>query len=165
MRPRRGRAYGDGVEISFRKLSDHRHAVGITRPDGSHDEVELDSKDFLRHDLAHLAFELEAGLADGVWGSVARGCRLAGDDLDGADVEVAERAAGALQTLMRTGASAEEIYHVLVRRVPEIMTPDLAQRIHERCRRLVGHWASTGYGDEMTIVWPEPDGHAGSPRR
>lgn len=54
------------MQVAFRKLSDTRHKVTVTRLDGSRDVVAFDSKDFLRHDLAHFAFEVEAGLKHGV---------------------------------------------------------------------------------------------------
>lgn len=142
------------MQIVFHKLSDRRHAVTVTRADGSTDTVELDSKDFLRHDFAHLAFELEAGLEHGVWGSVARGGSLDGSGIDGADIALAERVAGPLQTLIRTEASSEEIAEMLHRVAPEIGDDDLARRIYERVRRLLGHWRAIPYGSTMTVEWP-----------
>ena len=146
------------MQIAFRKISDRRHAVTVLRDDGSRESIELASKDFLLHDLAHLALELEAGLREGVWGSIARGGSLDGSGIDGADVSLAERAAGPLQTLIRTGASVDVIAEILMRQVPELASRQLAERIHERARRLVGHWKATGYGDEMIVEWPRPEG-------
>jgi hypothetical protein len=142
------------VLIAFRKLSDDRHGVRVTRADGSSETVELDSKDFLRHDFAHLAFELEGGLQDGVWGSVARGGSLDGTGLDGADVATAERVSGPLQTLIRVGATPDELFDLIARQAPELASRDLAARVHERARALIGHWKATPYGDEMTLEWP-----------
>lgn len=126
----------------------------MTRRDGSRETVELASKDFLRHDFAHLAVELEAALVNGVWGSVARGGSLDGSGIDGDEVALAERVAGPLQTMIRTGASAEQIAEVLARVAPELAATDLGERIHERLRRLLGHWKATPYGEEMTVDWP-----------
>jgi hypothetical protein len=67
------------VVIALGKISNQPHAVTVTRDDGSSQTIELDSRDFLRHDLAHLAFEMEAGLRDGAWGSVARDPERPGD--------------------------------------------------------------------------------------
>lgn len=142
------------MEIRFRKLSDRRHRVTVLRGDGTSDTVELDSKDFLRHDLAHLAVELEVGLRHGVWGSVAGGGTLDGVGLDGADMSLAERLAGPVQTLMRTGAGPEEIGAVLQRLAPDVAGGDLAQRLHGRLRAFAGHWAGTGYGEDMVLDWP-----------
>jgi len=142
------------VQVVFTKLSDRRHRVSVVRHDGSSDSVELDSKDFLRHDLAHFAVEIELGLRQGVWGSVAAGGSLDGEGIDGADVAAAERLAGPMQTMMRTEASAERIEHVLRRVAPELAGPELAARLHERLRALRGHWAATSYGSEMDLDWP-----------
>jgi len=149
------------VEVAFIKVSDQRHTVRVERADGSSESVELDTRSFLRHDLAHFAVEVELGLSDGVWGSVARGGSLSGNGLDGADMALAETLSGPIQTLMRTGADAAEIHQAITRVAEEFSSPELADRLHRRLRALVGHWAATPYGEAMTLDWPDaPAGHA-----
>ena len=143
------------MKVVLGKLSDQRHEVRVTRGDGTEESVELDSRSFLRHDLAHFAVELELGLEAGVWGSVARGGSLTGEGLDGADMVLAETVSGPMQTMMRTRATVTEIRDVLARVAPEVASPDLAARIHQRLRALAGHWADTPYGGEMVLHWPD----------
>jgi len=143
------------VQITFRRVSNGEHAVEVVRRDGSTDRVVLASKDFLRHDFAHLALEMELGLGAGVWGSVASGGRLSGDGLDGADVALAERAAGPLQTLIRTEAEVTAYEELLAATFPDRATTELAERLHERVRRLIGHWNATPFGAAMIVEWPE----------
>jgi hypothetical protein len=142
------------MEVAIRKLSDIRHSVTVTRADGSTETVELDSKDFLRHDLAHFAVEVEIGFEHAVWGSVARGGSLDGTGIDGPDVGAAESLAGPIQTLKRTSAGPDQVLEALRRFTPEIASPELANRLHQRMRALTGHWAATRYGHEMTLTWP-----------
>src|SRR5690606_26313958 len=59
--------------ITFTKISDEKHAVKITRSDGSTESAELESRSYLRHDLAHFAIELELPIRKGYWGCVAYG--------------------------------------------------------------------------------------------
>lgn len=146
------------MRIAFHKLSDRRHTVSVERADGTVDVVELDSKDFLRHDLAHFAVEIEAGLESGVWGSVARGGSLTGDGLDGPEMDLAERLSGPMQTMMRVAAPVEDVRRLLDAIAPELATADLAARLHERMRSLTGHWAATPYGQEMVLSWPSEPG-------
>ena len=147
------------MQISFLKVSDDRHVVSVVRDDGSSDRVELETRSFLRHDLAHYAVEVELGLEHGVWGSVAAGGSLSGEGLDGADMGLAESLAGPMQTMMRIAANVEEIRAVLTTVAPTLDTTsgDLAKRIHERLRRLAGHWNATGYGKTMQLDFPPPD--------
>jgi hypothetical protein len=142
------------VKVAFTKISDERHTVRVERIDGSSEVVELDSRSFLRHDLAHFAVELELGLSEGIWGSVARGGSLSGSGLDGADMTLAETASGPMQTMLRTNADAAEIHDVLTRIAPEVSSMDLAERLDVRFRSLTGHWAATPYGGEMKLEWP-----------
>lgn len=142
------------VKVTFTKLSDRRHSVRVVRADGTSESVELDSRSFLRHDLAHFAVEVELGLAAGVWGSVASGGSLSGQRLDGDDVALAETISGPMQTMMRTSAGPDQICDVLGRVAPAVASTDLAVRLHTRMRSLWGRWAATPYGGEMELAWP-----------
>lgn len=169
------------MDVVLTKISDEVHAVTITRRDGTTERVELNTRSFLRHDLAHFTVELELGLTGGVWGSVARGGSLSGDGLDGSDMNLAESLAGPVQTLMRTEADVATIRAVLAQAAPDVLAndatandptangptsggpasdnrgaDDLAERIHERLRQLRGHWKATPYGADMHLTWPEP---------
>ena len=143
------------VRVVFVKMSSQRHVVRVERSDGTTESVELDSRSFLRHDLAHFAVELELKLSEGVWGSVARGGSLSGTGLDGEDITLAETLSGPMQTMMRTGADVAQIHEVLSRVAPEIGSPDLAERLHTRLRSLRGQWTATAYGGEMELDWPD----------
>lgn len=142
------------VRVVVVKVSDQRHVVRVERGDGSIESVELDSRSFVRHDLAHFATEIELGLRGGVWGSVARGGSLSGSGLDGPDMSLAETVGGPMQTMMRTGAGVDEIEAVLTRVAPQVASHDLAERLWRRLRALAGHWAATPYGGEMVLEWP-----------
>lgn len=144
------------MQITFRKLTPETHSVTVRRVDGTTETVELNTRSFGRHDLAHLAVEVELGLRHGVWGSVAAGGSLTGDGLDGPDMDLAESLAGPVQTLMRIGAPVTDYRAVLARALPDDGDlDDLAVRLHERVRRLAGHWEGTPHHVDMVVEWPE----------
>ena len=142
------------MKILITKLSDEEHKLRVERGDGSADEAVLNSRSFLRHDLAHLAVELEVPLKGGFWGSVAGGNQLDGSDF-GADIGVAEKLSGPVQTLMRTEADVDSYEKVLQYHVPQLASRDMAQRICERIRQLRGHWKATPFGATMELEWQE----------
>ncbi len=144
------------MDIAFKKLSEQEHEVRICRADGSIDSAILNSRSFLRHDLAHLAVETQLSLARGYWGSVASGAALDGMEIRGPDIILAEKLAGPVQTLMRIGANDAQFYTALARILPELITPELASRIREHGRKLQGHWQGTVFGDEMQVIWQVP---------
>lgn len=80
--------------MRFIKISDARHAVSVTRDDGTTGRIELDTRRFLHHDLVHLAVEGKLGLDGGFWGNVAAGSSLSGDAPEGDQVRLAEWLAG-----------------------------------------------------------------------
>lgn len=143
------------MRIVFTKISDERHGVTITRSDGTSERIELESRSYLRHDLAHFAVEIELPIRKGYWGCVASGASLSGQGVAGAEAQLAESLAGPIQTLMRTEA-LPDAYVKLFERLPQASgNRDLALRVHERVRQLRGHWRATAYGSEMELVWPE----------
>lgn len=143
------------MRIAFTKISDDRHAVTVTRADGTSERVELETRGFLRHDLAHLAIELELPIRKGYWGCVASGASLGGDGVAGKEALLAESLAGPIQTLFRTDAAPDAYLELLERVAPTSAREDLAARVHERVRQLRGHWKATPYGGEMELLWPE----------
>lgn len=143
------------MDIVLTKLSNDQHSVSIVRADGSTERVQLHTRTFLRHDLAHFAAEIEVPIRRGYWGCVAAGASLTGMGMAGPDARLAETLAGPFQTLMRIDAPADEYAKVLARALPAAAIDELARRIYERIRRLRGHWNATEFGKEMRLVWPE----------
>lgn len=143
------------MEIHFTKLSQEQHAVKVIRADQSTEETVLESRGFIQHDFAHLAVEIEVPLKGGYWGSIAAGASLKGMDIRGKDIVVAESLAGPVQGLIRDDAGIDAYGALLERMQSQLASPDLARRIHERVRRLRGHWKATPYGSAMVFEWPE----------
>ena len=141
------------MKIVFTKLSDIEHSVRVVRNDGSVDSSVLNSRSFLRHDLAHFAVETELPITAGYWGTVANGAPLAGNEFSGPDIAKAESLAAPIQTLMRLEANEERYFAVLAHVVPDLATEELAARIKERVRKLLGHWKATAYGENMEFEW------------
>lgn len=140
------------MDIEITKTSDEMHAVRVRRKDATVDRIELNSRSFLRHDFAHFAVEAEVPLLLGYWGCVADGAPLGGD-IDSPEIWLAESLAGPVQTLIRKEAAVDEYLEVLRRCVPDRATDDLAQRIAERVRQLLGQWRATPYGKSMKLRW------------
>jgi hypothetical protein len=141
------------MDIVITRLTPDRHRLRVERDDGTVDEIELGSRSFLLHDLAHLAVETEVGIGRGYWGSVAGGGALTGTGLSGGDIALAESLAGPVQTLMRTAADVAAYVAVSERTVPALVQerPDLPHRLHDRARRLRGHLRGTPFGSEMRV--------------
>ncbi len=144
------------MRIAFTKISDKRHAVTIARTDGTSESLELETREYLRHDLAHFAIELELPIRKGYWGCVASGASLRGEGVAGREAQLAETLAGPIQTLFRVDAGPEAYFELLKECSQPSAGRDLAARVHERVRRLRGHWKATPYGAKMELVWPHP---------
>ena len=142
------------MDIIFTKISDQQHSVAVRRGDGSTESVVLDSRSFLRHDLAHLAVESEVPLLKGFWGLLASGASLCGEGMHGPELTLAESLAGPVQTMLRLESDVPKYLELLQRVLPQEASMELAQRIHEKGRKLQGHWRATPYKGEMRISWP-----------
>lgn len=136
------------------------------RADGSVESVVLETRSYLRHDLAHLAVELELGLDDGFFGSVAAGAPLvvgrdgAGRDASGpapaasASAMVAEQLAARLQTAWKHDLGPDALHDVLEAVAPELISAETSARVWRRMRALQGNWAATRHGTSMVVEWP-----------
>lgn len=142
------------MEVRLTKLSDERHRMSVVREDGTSEQRELDSRSFLRHDLAHYAVESALGLERGYWGSVAAGAPLDGLGLEGGDITLAESLAGQVQTLMRTEATVDAFVDAVRRVAPQRDAEVDGARIHELVRQLRGRWRATPYGTDLVLTWP-----------
>jgi hypothetical protein len=143
------------MHIVFTKISDERHTVTVTRTDGTSERVEVDTREYLRHDLSHFAIESELPIPKGFWGCIASGASLTGEGVGGSDARLAEGLAGPIQTLFRTEAGLDAYSELLKDVSKSHGKHDLAQRVHERVRRLRGHWKATPRGGQMELTWPE----------
>lgn len=143
------------MRIAITKVSKDQHVVRVTRRNGTSESASMDSRSFLRHDLAHFAVEAEIPIPLGYWGLVAEGAALTGEGMRGRDIALAESLAGPIQTLMRQEADPEQYLEILSRLQPTLATFDLAARIHSRARKLIGHWKATPYGGTMEVDWEE----------
>ena len=143
------------MRIAFTKISDERHVVTVTRADGTSESVEVDTREYLRHDLAHFAIESELPIRKGFWGCIASGASLSGEGVGGKDAALAESLAGPIQTLFRTDAGLDAYTGLLAEISRARGSRDLAARVHERVRQLRGHWKATAYGSQMQLAWPE----------
>ena len=65
------------MRILFKKLSDERHELSISRDLASWETVECETRSYLTHDLLHYAVEAKAGVQSGFWGRIAAGATLA----------------------------------------------------------------------------------------
>jgi hypothetical protein len=129
--------------------------VTVTRADGTSDRIEVDTREYLRHDLSHYAIELEVPIRKGFWGCVASGATLMGEGVGGSDARFAEGLAGPIQTLFRTDAGLDAYTNLLRDVSTKVGRQDLAARVHERIRKLRGHWKATPCGGDMELVWPD----------
>jgi len=158
---------GSPMHITFRKLSDDRHALEISRDGQAPERVECETRSYLVHDLLHYAVESEARLETGFWGSLAAGKTLAqmndrtGQSMkDVPDMAAIEQLVGALHESTK-GRSAAEVLAGMQRfamalggTLPAWLTAPFIERVQERMRRLLGHWRATPYGGAMELTWP-----------
>ncbi len=145
------------MQIFFKKISDLEHDVSIIRQDASSERVRLNTRSFLRHDIAHLAAESELHLQNAYWGSVAQGMSLSGKSIRGKEIGIAESMAVRIQGLLRLEAGPDEFKTTLIKVQPGLVNEAIAENIYHRCRDLIGHWRATPFGDAMICQWLESE--------
>ncbi len=154
------------LTIRFTRTSPTRHRVEFLRGDGTREEVDLETRSLLLHDLVHFAVETEARIHDGFFGRIARGVRAADlahpEQVPGRDDELmtTERVVGPLQTAWRQGADPDaftarlrEYLESIDAPVPTWLDPDLVRRSMAAITRLEGQWRATPFGAAMELAF------------
>jgi hypothetical protein len=153
------------MRIAFRKLTDERHELTISRDPASSETVECETRSYLTHDLLHYAVEVEAGVEAGFWGRLAAGATIAemNDRTRPMDNEMAaiEQMVGALTASVK-GRSAAEVVAGMNRfatslgaSLPGWLTETFVLAVQERMRQLLGRWRATPRGSTLDLTWPE----------
>ncbi|MCA8957998.1 MAG: hypothetical protein KDC87_18125 [Planctomycetes bacterium] len=156
------------LTIRLRRVSPTHHRFEWQLPGDAPQSRELETKSCLLHDLVHFALESEAELADGLFGSLARGVRY--ETLTEPDVAAPlweiERVVGPLQSAWRRGfdpvplAAAIRNHSSAMddtgRPAPHWLHAELLTRVAERLRQLEGHWRATRFGAAMELSFPVP---------
>lgn len=170
------------MRIRLTRLTGDRHALEIVRDGVVRERVELETRSFLLHDLIHYAVETTAGVATGVWGTLAAGSTLAalndrsglgmnsdmranpyeqGFDSKTADLLTIELVTGPLQGVVQGRVSAEAALAGITQRLdadgaspPPWLTLEFIERVIERMRQLTGRFRATPFGQPMELSWP-----------
>jgi hypothetical protein len=159
------------MQIILTKLTDERHRMKIVRDDGSSEEVELVTREFLAHDMLHFCLEIEAGLYHSFWGSLAAGKTLSELSAQGMaanppseEVMITESIVGPLSYIAKGGTDDAQFLSIMTTvfqsrstPIPTWLTTDLLQRIRTRFNALMGEFRSLPRSESMHLSWP-PNG-------
>ena len=147
--------------VRLTRLSNERHRFEYRRPDSSGEAVEMETRSLLTHDLTHFAVESEAGLQDGFYGRLARSGSYAEMSAMDTDALGVERVVVVFQGLAKTEAEPGQAWWRLVgtfsamdEPFPEWIDPEVAGRIQQRLRGLLGQWRATPFGQTMELRFP-----------
>lgn len=151
------------MTITLQKASNTHHLLTCERGDGTAVSSELETKSFLVHDFAHLAYEEVMNVQEGFWGSVASGEdfeTLRTHEFDpGSALWQAEMVVGPLQSVMQGKNSAEGLLVGLASlfeahgEVMPGLTAELVATMQERFRAFMGEWNGLAFGEQMMIKW------------
>ena len=147
------------LTIRLTRTSPTHHRFAFTRPDGSGESRELETRSCLFHDLLHFALETEVGLRRSFYGLLAGGApyeqlAMAADG----EILATERIVGILTGTLRHEATPEQFAAITASAfaahgdpLPAWCNAGLVDRVRERMRRLEGHWRATPFGRPMEL--------------
>lgn len=144
------------MEVSFRRIDNDRHEFSVRRADESTDALVVETKSLLPHDLAHLATESALGTDAGFYGRVAAGASLHGtwpDDPTMDELMAMEGLAARVQSLWAAHTPPAS-WAAILGSATLPLDHAVVAGIHERLRRLHGHWRATPFAEAMTVAWP-----------
>jgi hypothetical protein len=147
------------LEVEIAKLSNERHLLRVRRADSSAEEVELETRSYLLHDLVHWAIEAESSIDDGFWGLLAQGVTLEAladrtmTEPLSPGLALAERLVGPFQAVHNERLAASR-YVEQARGVAPFVDEAWVERVSERLRRLTGAWRAVTFSQALALRWP-----------
>jgi hypothetical protein len=151
--------------IRLTKLTNDRHRIEFVRKDGTRDAAELETRNFLLHDLIHFAVESEANLKSSFYGAIAAGrtyARMSEDAPLEGEILMTERIVGAMTGCAKGQATTADFVAGMKNLLdahgepmPPWLTQDFAERVLERLRRVQGRWKATPFGQTMELTFPD----------
>jgi hypothetical protein len=157
------------LEVRMARLTPTHHRLTYRRPDGTGETIELESRSTLYHDLLHFAFESEAKLRRSFYGHLADAASYAQISEMGVqyrdEIMLTEKMIGIMTGWLKSGKDAAACIAMMEMMlgsygdaVPSWFTPDFAERVRERMRRLVGEWSKLRFGQEIVLRFELADG-------
>jgi hypothetical protein len=166
------------MDIRFIRSTDRRDQTLVTRQDGVRLSVPVFGPlEPIPHDLAHYVVEMELGLRDGLWASIAAGAVLEGMKvLSGRQRPHAKERSRAIQIANHRGILLGELaVDVALRAIKgepldgEPYTIDypslslrarkdhvaLAQRVRPAIEAMIARWQAIPMGDALVVSWPD----------
>jgi hypothetical protein len=157
------------LTLRFTRISPDRHRFEYRRADGTGEAIEMETRNFLTHDLVHYAVESEAQLKGSFYGILAKiggyeELSVAGGAALGGEIAITERIVGLLQGALAAEefdeasfqARAAEYLELFDERAPRWFTPSFVAAVRERMRQLTGRWKATTMGETMELEFPPP---------
>ncbi|MBI4909434.1 MAG: hypothetical protein HY820_37800 [Acidobacteria bacterium] len=143
------------LTIRLTRVSPTHHRLSYKRNDGSGEDILLETRSCLLHDLVHFAVESEAGLLNSFYGSLARAASN-GELPSSHELLLTERIVGPLQNIADSDPSViltaiQGLFAAYGDPVPAWCTHDLLIRVQNRVRQLRGQWNSTPFGQSMEL--------------
>ena len=152
------------LTLKIKRISHTHHTLEYKREDGTGESTELESKTFLMHDFVHYCVEKEAGLTDGFFGLLEKGCTyesLSYKDKEHPDCKVTEdieRVTGVMTGVVKGDATVSQtkdifqnMYNAYNTPQPSWINESNLTNAHERYKRLMGEWNSLKFGETLEL--------------
>jgi hypothetical protein len=161
------------MEIIFTKVSPTHHTLDVKRDDGTTENILLETKTFMPHDLIHLAYEKEAGLKESFWGLTASGRSLKwvndkmalenllnSDKITNNEAGITEMVTGALTGMLKGNATNEETLSALDNlfgaykvEKPSHLHGEFLDAFKKSFNALSGEWNAMKKGEPMKVIF------------
>jgi hypothetical protein len=168
------------MHVTFHKINPKEYKLHIKREDGSEDEVVLNYREFLKHDLIHFVLEKNGGLRESFFGQIAKGKALAdfspkamkesNEGFEG-ELVVTEIMVGSFQGALKSGDLGAESLAEYIRlqghKVPKFLDDSFILSVLREVKGLIKRYDEMKVGEslEMEFFENEPaKSYCGDPK-
>ncbi|MBM9575995.1 hypothetical protein JWG45_02410 [Leptospira sp. 201903070] len=147
------------MKLHWIKIDNSSHILKIIRDSAPTEEIILETKSYLIHDLMHYCVESIGDFQNAFWGSLENGKTLSEmsdqkNPNSDPELQIVELIVGPMQSLWKKRIDEEIVFERLLE-ISILSDPSLfIKTIHSKMDEVWGKWQSTKFGETMELVWP-----------
>lgn len=144
------------MKIVITKTTIYKCGYTVTRSGGSVDQISLETKTYLLHDICHYVVEKNLGYSTGFWGMLAKGYSfgelLGKDNPLTAELRFIEQLVGPVQSVF-SGNIPKEKFGMFIQHIDFKMPENMLDNCLTEIDTLMKQWQQLAIGQQLVLEW------------
>jgi hypothetical protein len=149
-------AHTPEMKIEIKKKTAYQCEYGITRNDNSTEQIILETKTYLVHDICHYVVEKNLNYSKGFWGMLSLGysfnALFGKNNAQTAELRFIEQIVGPVQSV-HWGHITKQGFAAHISHVDFTMSENFLTSCLTEIDSIIENWSQLTTGQQMTLIW------------